>query len=198
MPKVAIIAVVVLAVLALGGYFFFSRPDTPQEGTVSDNITDRMSENAIFSGLDTNKPIVCDYTDEFGQTTAYMADNKVRVEGVTDGQSTSAIIDGDTVYFWDPATNEGYSMTITDDMQQMPEQAPDAPLSQDDINEELEQKQADCRNESFDTSLLTPPASIVFQDFTQMMQEQMQQVQDEVPQDVRNQIPEEYQQYLPQ
>lgn len=157
------------------------------KGSLSSNPADVVSNALTDSGS-----VKCEYTDEEGrQITAYVKGERIRTDitGGTEG-AMSMIYKDNTSWTWDTATKQGMLFTA-------PEVTPgegekvtveEGPATQDsnEVKAELEKYKESCTNQTIADTMFEPPADVKFQDYSQMMQQQM------------NQIPAEYQQYLNQ
>lgn len=141
MPKILIAGAVVL-VLGVGAFFLFSRNNSQE---ITESPTDTLSQNAALSGLDPNSPIICEYTDGTYSTTAYIMQDRARVDGISQGGNTAAVMTRETVWTWDPVTKEGFVVNLNEVNQENVEGMAQDAITRDDLDEKVNSQDANCR-----------------------------------------------------
>ncbi len=178
-----IIGVIILILLAIGGYLYMNKSQSPLSMTGGEN-TQRGGMKSLkeLMMMGQNQMCTFSYADDNGSSegTSYIAGGKVRTDfsGTDqDGKSYngSMISDGTYAYTWTSYSPEGMKMKITDETTQTVEDVKDDaqknPNQYVDPDAKVDYK---CQGWSVDESKFTPPADITFTDFS-ALQEQMQQ-----------------------
>lgn len=165
--KTIVIAAAVVVLIGAGAFFFLQNKNGSSEGTnVVTSIKDALSKSASME---------CTYTDEEGrQSKSYIKNGAIRSDytGVNEEESGSMIVTDKKMYMWNG--KEGYMMDIPE-VTQSPDQ-PDAStgdgLSQkEEVLEDLEKYKESCKAAVVSDRLFTPPSDVVFQDYSQYMQQ---------------------------
>lgn len=182
--KTPLIVVGVIALVAVGA-FLFMRQNGSLPASLTGSPTDMFSNALTGSGS-----VTCEYTDESGQKVmAYVKGGKIRSD-ITGGEqgSMSFIMKDKTMYSWNTDTKQGFIYKIPDvtgsqtqDEAQTPDQG-----NVEDVKADLEQYKESCKGGNISDSMFDIPSDVTLQDYSQMMQDSLQQV------------PDEYKQYMPQ
>lgn len=177
MNKKLIIAVVVVLVLGVGGYFFWKSqsakiPSGLQTGTETSSGLKSLKD-LIAAGI--AQKCTFSTTDESGSSegTTYVAGGKMRGDftSVISGKTTKShmITDGNTNYIWMDGEKTGFKTTIEETGET---ETGDTSVSQDvtsqggaDLNAKADYK---CSAWVTDSSMFTPPTNVQFTDFSQM------------------------------
>lgn len=177
MNKKAIIAVIVLLLLGVGGFAFWKTQQDKVGGPTSGVSGFKSLKDLLSSGVAQK----CTYstTDEKGTSegTTYVSGGKMRgdftsvITGKT--EKTHMITDGKTNYIWVDGEKTGLKTVVE------PSSAPnptDVPVTQTetanggvDINKPADYK---CSTWIADGSLFSPPADVKFTDFSEMFKPQ--------------------------
>lgn len=184
--RIIILGVVVVAILAAA--FFFLMPKTSplnNNGTkTGNNNTPEQNADLFTQAFTGNESVKCAFTQEGSSATAYIKQGKIRIDSMgTDGaQYGNAIINGNMVYVWQTGNNTGYKIDTStyEGANGMSGQEFTDP---EKIKQEVQQSQPSCNKENIDDSVFTPPASVTFSDYSQMMQ-QFQNSNGTIPQGV--------------
>jgi len=170
--KNIIIAVVILILLAAGGFLFLNKSGTsPLQNSRTATGTSQKSSLKALLGLGTNQK--CSYSDqESGSSgTLYLGNGNARGDFLTTAngseQGSHMIIDGQSMYVWTEGENQGFMMKrdAIEDIQE--NSAGNAPKTVD-INEEVDY---DCSSWSPDSSMFSAPSNVTFQDYSSIMQD---------------------------
>lgn len=178
--KLPLIIVGVILIAAIGYFVVMNK------GSLSSNPTDVVNNALTGSGS-----VKCEYTDEEGrQITAYVKGEKMRTEivGGTEG-SMSMIYKDKTSWTWDNTKKQGMMFKAPEvtpaEGKEVTEVTP-ATQDSDEVKAQLEKYKESCKNQTLADSMFDPPTDVTFQDYSQMMKQQM------------NTVPAQYQQYLNQ
>ncbi len=169
MNQKVLIAVVLFVLLGGGGYMVLSKksssgsPATSSGGNVFTSIKDALSKSLSLE---------CTFTDEGGrQTKSYLKNGAVRADITAKDpkESGSVIVKSKTMYFWNGKT--GFTMLIPEETG-TPKQTGAKETTPEGANivESMEKNKESCKPAVVSDSLFTPPADVVFQDFSKMMQ----------------------------
>lgn len=152
------------------------------------------SQDLIASALSGTGSVKCEYTGDDGAVvTAYVKNGMVRTDitGSPEGEG-SFIMKENTTWTWSPETLQGVMFVLPeasgDDVSIEVEE--ETQTTADEIAADLKRYKDSCRAENVDSSVFEVPSDVVFQDFSQVISEEMQMQMQSVP--------EEYQQYLGQ
>ncbi len=180
--KSILIGIIVILLLAVGGYFFMQNktPGIMEEVTgkkmAPSEQTGMMSlKELMASGA--NQMCTFSYSGPNGSTegTSYIANNNVRTDfkGTDENGKTyegGMIMDGSYAYSWTTDTKEGIKMPITETLEQE--------IDKSQQNEDLYNPQYvdpdaktdyKCSNWNIDNSKFTPPSDITFIDMSEQM-----------------------------
>ncbi len=172
MKNKAVIAVVVILLLGVGGYFYFNKSrNVETAGGISSGV--KSLKELLASGV----PQKCTFAsdDESGKTegTSYIAGGKVRADftSTINAKTTVShmISDNKTSYIWTDGDKTGFKMTITE----TDTNATDSPVTGETASQgneaDLDQKSDyKCSVWVPDNSMFTPPADVKFTDFSEM------------------------------
>jgi len=183
LTTVAIVAIVAGVLLAGGAAAYvatdgFSSDDSSQtaESDTADQAQDsqqlaassdrELYEAAIAGGAQ----VRCDFVTEDGSTgVAYVdSETSMRVDVQTPEDGPAYFIrDGDFAYAWTGDSKEGFKINITEASQAASQYQS---FGEENFEAEAEadtDTKVDCQRQSIDSDLLTPPAGITFQNFSQ-------------------------------
>ncbi|QQG41301.1 MAG: hypothetical protein HYV90_03965 [Candidatus Woesebacteria bacterium] len=171
MKNKAAIAVVVILLLGIAGYFYFSKSKNVETASgISSGV--KSLKELLASGV----PQKCTFAsdDESGKTegTSYIAGGKVRADftSTLNGKTTVShmISDNKTSYIWTDDDKNGFKMTVPDSDTKAttaPVTGEAAQASEVDLNQKSDYK---CSAWIPDNSMFTPPADVKFTDFSEM------------------------------
>jgi hypothetical protein len=179
--KKAIITVVVLLLLALGGYAVMSWKTTPVKKISEASPTETISEKAPASEslkdlLSSGKSQTCTFTtnseDYSGSGTVYVGGEMMRGDFTTmvsgAEMKSHMIVKDKTSYIWTEGQKQGIKTTFED--QNVSEDLTGTPAQTGqkgpDVNAEYSY---DCKDWTIDPSMLELPAGVVFASVTEMI-----------------------------
>jgi len=173
MKNKAMIAVVVIVLAAVGGYFLFSKGKTAPESINEIASGAKSLKELLASGV----PQKCTFQsfDDSGKTegTSFAAGGKVRADitNTISGKSTTShmISDNKTSYIWQDGEKTGFKMTVTEAdtaATSVPAPGDNSVASESDLNQKADYK---CSAWVPDDSLFTPPLDVKFTDFSQTL-----------------------------
>ncbi len=187
MNKKVLIGVIVVILIAAGGWFAYSKSNEKDDAQARTdaNTAENSNDDSIFDssantlrGLLGFKNAVCTYSDQEGSGTIYIAnEDRMRYNFTStnpEQPSGSMIMSDGTQYIWEDATKEGFTMRYN------PNDARDeaAGSNATDQNEEsvdLDQEyNFSCEKWSVDQSVFTPPSDVTFTDMEALLQQQQQ------------------------
>ena len=183
-----LIGALIFVVILVGGFLMFR--GSSQMGSIGTG----NPQDLIASALSGTGSVKCEYTGDDGATvTAYVKNGMIRTDitGSPEGDG-SFIMKENTTWTWSPSTLQGVMFVL-------PEASEDAveievneesQTTADEIAADLERYKDSCRSENVDNAVFEVPSDVVFQDFSQVINDEMQMQMQEVP--------EQYQQYLGQ
>jgi hypothetical protein len=176
------VIIVAVVALAAGGYFLMNSGSNP--------LVNNSPEAIVQNALSGRGSVKCEYDEEGKHIITYVKGEKMRTDATGGEEGNGSMIFKDnTSWTWDSATKQGFTFKA-------PEVSPAETETEDDnetedMMEDSEEMKADvekykdsCKNENIPDSTFEPPSDVTFQDYSQMMQQQM------------NQVPSEYQQYM--
>jgi hypothetical protein len=180
MNKNLLIIGAIVLVVAIGGYLLLNKGANPLSQTSSPQNAEQQA-NMIIKAFEGSGSVKCTYEDESGSFTTYIKNGKVRVEssGSEEGKNGNVIMKNDTLWTWETGSSEGFMMKNVSQNQDDPNVPEEDKMTAEEIRNEIEQNQAQCMNENIQDSMFDPPANVVFQDFSAMMEE----VQTQMPKD---------------
>jgi uncharacterized protein YxeA len=166
--------IVVVLLLLLGGWYFMNSRKT---GTPGSSITESQGGmKSLKDLLSSGVAQKCTYssTDESGtnEGVSYISGGKVRGDFSTtiSGKVTKShmITDGKTSYIWTDGEKDGFKMTIPDATPTSAKtDTSDSEVSTEaDLDQKMDYK---CSAWVVDNSYFTPPTSVTFSDFSQMI-----------------------------
>lgn len=173
------IAVTILLLLGIGGYFLFSKNQTvPAQNQTSNTTSGQESGSAMNSLVDLlagGGNVTCNFdvpSDENGNSskgTVYISNGNMRgdFETTQDGKITnmSMIRKGNDNYVWGDGMETGIKMTLSpEDLKTETNEA----SKYVDLNKKADYR---CNPWGVDQSKLTPPSNVKFTDFSKMMEE---------------------------
>lgn len=166
--------VVVVLLLALGGYYFIS-----QRGAGPQSLSQNMNEARQFAqAIESGKPTTCQITKDFDVMEYFIKGKMMRanIKTTIDNQTTLSymINDATNLYLWTDAQKQGTKMAITQEEYPQPE---DQNTKVDTFASEADYQNfqdmgytINCQSGNFSDSIFTPPADIEFIDPTAIMQ----------------------------
>ncbi|OGH18601.1 MAG: hypothetical protein A2868_02450 [Candidatus Levybacteria bacterium RIFCSPHIGHO2_01_FULL_40_15b] len=159
-----IIAVIIIAILAALGYFYFGKSASlpGAKSTVFTSIQDALSKSLSLK---------CEYTDTNGiKATAYIKNGAVRADTTSPNvnESGSVIMKDKKMYFWN--AQGGFMMEIPDVTPEPGSSAPKEASQAENIMKDLDQYKESCKPAVVSDSLFTPPSDVKFTDFSNMFQ----------------------------
>lgn len=175
MNRKFIIGLIILAAL-LSTAFFFLIPKSPQlsnnynltieKDEDTSEVIDLFSE--AFSGRESVK---CTFNQSGNVSAVYVKKGKIRIDsmGMDGAQYGNAIIDGNMVYVWQMGNNEGI-MIDTSNYKSANGGIPDQVMNAEKIKQEVEKSKPTCIKETIDDAVFIPPSSVIFTDYSSMMQ----------------------------
>lgn len=181
--KLPLFIVIVVVIAAVAGYLIMNR-------------TGRMNspEDIVANALSGNGSVKCEYDEDGRHIVAYIKGSMMRTD-ITGGEegSMSMIYKDNTSWTWNPDTKEGMMFTAPEITPMEGEEV----VTEEEVNvampddteamkAEIEKYKDSCKSESIADSLFEAPSDITFMDYSQMMEQQMQN------------LPAEYQQYMQQ
>lgn len=162
-----IIGVIVIILIAVGGYMFLGKSKTPlstgqdQQGNVITSIRDALSKSVSLK---------CEYADQDGRkTVAYIKNGAVRADITSQdaNEAGSVIVKDKKIYFWN--AQGGFMMEVPD-VTPEPGTAKTEGMQGQDVIENLEQYKESCKAQVVSDSLFNLPGNVKFQDFSKMFQ----------------------------
>lgn len=171
--KPLIIVVAAVALVGISAFFFLqNKSGTSEQANVITSIKDALSQSVSME---------CTYTDEEGrQSKAYIKNGAIRSDytGADEEESGSMIVTEKKMYMW--SGKEGYMMDIPEVTPTEEEQTVSESIAQkDEVVADLEKYKESCKPAVLLDSLFTPPADVNFQDYSQMMEQNMQMMQEQ-------------------
>lgn len=195
-----IIAVVLILVAAIGGYFFMQSKSGSQmigldnNKMIAENGGSSMTSLKELMSMGSNQMCTFSYSSEDGSNegTTYIASNKVRTD-FTGSDSTgesyegSMIMDGEFMYTWTTDTNQGIKMPITETMEQEVEKAQENPdeYKNEYIDPDVKTDYK-CSAWNVDNSKFIPPSTITFMDMSEQMKAYDEMMQQNQSSDMQN------------
>lgn len=173
------IAVTILLLLGVGGYFLFSKNQTvPAQNQTSNTTSGQQGSSVMNSLVDllaSEENVTCNFdvpSDENGNSskgTVYISNGNMRGDFQTtqDGKVTSMsmIRKGNDNYIWGDGMETGMKMTLSpEDLKGETNEA----SKYVDLNKKVNYR---CSPWGVDQSKLTPPSNVKFTDFSKMMEE---------------------------
>lgn len=179
------IAVIILLLLGVGGYFLFSKNQLPSQNQTSNTTSGQENGSAMNSLVDLlagGQNTTCTFSspvDENGYSgkgTVYISSGNMRgdFETTQDGKVTnmSMIRKGNDNYIWGDGMETGMKMTLSpEDLKGETNEA----SKYVDLNKKVDYK---CNPWGVDQSKLTPPSNVKFTDFSKMMEETTKMMKD--------------------
>jgi len=175
----AIAAIVIIIVIALGGFYLMKSSKTPTstQTTKTQNANPSTLKGSILSLLSGGKNVNCSiaYPDNKGTGTIFVSDKKFAGDFTTkdaSGKETigHTISDGTYIYVWSAAMTTGIKMNLAD----AKNTAQNAQNTQSfDVNQQVG---LNCSPWLPDNSKFTVPANIKFQDVSQLLKQFQPQV----------------------
>jgi hypothetical protein len=176
MNKNIIIIVIILAIIAVGVYFFTSKPlkapnslsSTAQSKTESKTQT---MQGTLRSLLSSGKSQKCTYSNKIESAsiegTVYVVNGKMRGDFISGTEEKKVnghmIVDGKNSYVWTDSSKQGIKMAY-DPNEQTPSIVPANTNSQiSDINKTFTYK---CQGWAENNAVFSPPSDIAFSSFT--------------------------------
>lgn len=167
MQKNVIIAIVVILAVGVGAFLFFGKQ---QPGTMQQNAV-----TSIKDALSKSVSLTCTYTDEQGrESTTVIKNGAIRSDytGQNPEESGSVIVKDDMMYVWD-AKKQGFKMsipkvTITPGANESSQQGI---TQEENFMANLEKYKNSCKPAVISDSQFTPPADVIFTDYSEMMQQ---------------------------
>lgn len=183
MPKNGLIiaAVVVIAMLGIGGFFLLNQGSSPSSSNPQSNDSMVQSDNELanmfMDAFEGSGSIVCTYQDEESQGTAYIKNGMVMAEtsGTDGAQYGNVILKDDTVWVWEANSNEGFMMENISEHQGDTSMFEQYSTDPDEIRREIEQNRPNCRQENVPESMFVPPSNVNFQTIEGMMEGMMEE-----------------------
>ena len=194
MNKNLLIIGAVVLVVAIGGYLLLNKGANPLSQTSGPQNAEQV-ENMMMNAFEGSGSVKCTFQDETSSGITYVKNGMVRVEssGSSEGQNGNVIMKNDTLWTWETGSLEGFMMKNVSQYQDDPNVPEESKTTTDEIRNRMEQNQAQCTNENIQDSVFDPPANVVFQDFSAMMDD----VQTQIPKDFELpegvELPEGYQ-----
>lgn len=172
------IAVIILLLLGVGGYFLFSKNQLPSQNQTSNTTSGQENGSAMNSLVDLlagGGNVTCNFdvpSDENGNSskgTVYISNGNMRGDFQTtqDGKVTSMsmIRKGNDNYVWGDGMETGMKMTLSpEDLKGKTNEA----SKYVDLNKKVDYR---CNPWGVDSSKFNPPSNIRFTDFSKMMEE---------------------------
>lgn len=176
--KTPVIIVAVVLLLALLAFVFTRSTQAPESAmTGTSQKTGSGAFTSIKDALSKSVSLQCNFTDEDGrQTETYIKNGAVRANytAADPDESGSMIMKDKTFYMWN-AKNEGWKMQIPES-DESGTQAPgqEGQVSWDDTMKAIEKYKESCKPSVVADSLFTPPSTVKFADYSQMMNQYKQ------------------------
>jgi len=111
--------VLVLAVLAIGGWMFFSSKKTAvapveKKSEVADSVTGEKTGivSSIKDAMGLGQTMQCTYSGPEGTSTVFVDGEKFKTVAEASGSKMTVLYDGKTQYYWDNATKQGFSISM--------------------------------------------------------------------------------------
>ena len=181
LPMMIILVVVVLAVLAVGGWYFLFRggqvPGMPSGG--GQGILTPEKEQQSFTGklqdaLSLGQSMKCTWqedADNFG--TAYIKNEKVYSEVTSDGKKAFMITVDNCTYTWEEGATEGYEMCFEPTETEEMAVTPGVGVGEEEVPEEYQGQTPkvdyNCQPAVVADSMFNPPAGVKFINPQEMM-----------------------------
>lgn len=189
MNKKVLIGLVVVVLVAAGGWFAYSQSKEKDDTQAKSNTdTAENADDSLFDssantlrGLLGFKNAVCTYSDQESNGVIYIAnEDRMRYNFTStnpEEPAGSMIMSDGTQYIWEDATKEGFMMRYNpEDMRD--EATESEATSEDDESVDLDQEyNFNCEKWSVDQSVFTPPSDVTFADMDALIKQQEQQLQ---------------------
>ncbi len=189
--KNALVVIVILALLGVGGYFFLSSrgslPKVPGMMTGQDSGSNVFT--SIKDALSKSLSLKCVYTGEGGvETTTYIKAGAVRVmmAGNANAEQPNNIIMKDKrMHMWSDSSKTGFVFTIEEPQNVTPFPTVEDAMESEDksgtdqqesILAQIEKYKDACRPEVIADSMFAVPTDVEFQDMNALQEQMMQQL----------------------
>lgn len=167
-----ILGVVVVVLVAVGGFLFFSPSSPLKSGSMMSGGLTGTSFSSIQDALSRSLSLECTFTDEDGnKTVSYMKNKAVRAT-ITDkdGKVNDVIVKDTTMWTW--SGKEGMTMTFEKSVADVTDKAAQTQfgknMSQVNVMDVMEKYKNSCKPTTVADSYFTPPTDVVFQDLSEM------------------------------
>jgi len=181
LTTMAIVGIVVAMIAVAGvGYYVFSSSDdeaetsqstdTTQQQTAQAELVDDDARSLYNAAIAGDAQIRCDFVSEDGGTgTAYIdSETSMRVDvNNTDDGPGHFIRDGDFAYTWTNSTKEGVKINLAKYSQLGANYQTFGPDNFQAQDEEDSGAKVDCKRQSINDDLFTPPSNIAFKELSQ-------------------------------
>ncbi len=196
--KKAFLILIILAIGA-GGYYFYSQKNKKPPIRVDENGQEIIGlrviqDDSLFGWMKRKKTVRCQLTNDQGEITMMVKNDKVRIEGIPymfGGQNTEAdnngisLTDGDWIYMWSGQTGTKMNLkTIEAGMtEEQKANAADYNWENSAKNWENDYKY-ECAEKGLADDLFIPPADVVFTDMSDTLEKArsaVKNLQDNLP-----------------
>lgn len=174
--KVAIVAVVILAiaVLGIGAFVVLNKPQTTGNSSVPANsqAEDKSGQKSIAEMLALGTNLECTLSDATGTSGTVYVQNEstlrgdfVSAPGAT-AQNSHVILKDREIYVWTDSSTTGFKASLAEtntSFAQLKDYASGPIGDSVDVNSKVDY---DCKNWAYDDSKFTLPSGVDFQDFT--------------------------------
>lgn len=175
-----LVAVLILALAGLGGFFLLSQKNTPQNAAqTAAKLTPTPTSANVFTSiqdaLSKSLSLKCTYSNETGSTTtAYIKAGAVRSDTTAESlkSTTSLILKDKKVYIWTGKKGSMMEFDVSEMMKNVtPPTSKVTPTTQkpQDMIQTLEKFKENCKPATVADSLFVPPTDVIFTDLTKMM-----------------------------
>ena len=187
--KKVLVAIVILALLGVGGYFYLtSRGMMPKAPVGTGNNSGGSVFTSIKDALSQSLSLKCVYKDEEGvETTTYIKGGAVRVMMTRTGSDTSQpnniIMKDKKMYMWSDVSKTGFTYTIEEPKDVTPfptveETTEDKSGAgqEESILETIEKYKDACKPEVVADSMFSVPTDVKFQDMSALQEQMMKEI----------------------
>lgn len=163
----AVVWVIVVVLLAVGGWFLLSSDDgedgetaTSTEQATGTEATSDENISEIQSAIAGDGSIECTYTrDEMADATSYIEGGQVRTIAQVEGMTSNMLFQDEEIYVWQEGAAEGFIMTA--DADEESNQTP-VPVRPGDVEEAAGMEDVSCVEADVDDALFELPEDVEF------------------------------------
>jgi hypothetical protein len=182
--KKLIVAVGVVALLSLFGWFYLSKI-AGNNNSLNTESNQKSIFTSVKDALTQNVTLACEFSESSSSFKSYIKNGAVRVS-TTDNTSTQAgemLMKDNKMYVWDSKTKEGFVYDIPKDTEGNDEKV--GMTGQEVVSSEsylnmIDKYKDSCKVATIDDSYFIAPKDVKFQDMSKLLE------------DLKNQIPQGY------